>query len=197
MLLNRFEKVMMNNPARALIQRHFEARRLRSMGGSMPGGRALEVGCGCGVGSGLILDMFGAERVDAFDFDHHMAGLARTRHAKRANEVRLWQGDAAAIAVPDAAYDAVFDFGIIHHVPCWRAALREVHRVLKPGGRFYVEEVLKGFILHPLWRRVLDHPLEDRFDHDQFRTGLEECGFRVLASNHIRAIAGWFIADKE
>ena len=38
----------------------------------------------------------------------------------------------------------MFDFGIIHHVPQWRRALAEVARVLKPGGRFYAEEVLRG-----------------------------------------------------
>jgi ubiquinone/menaquinone biosynthesis C-methylase UbiE len=46
-----------------------------------------------------------------------------------------------AIAVPDSRYDAVFDFGIIHHVPDWRAAVAEVARVLRPQGRFYAEEV--------------------------------------------------------
>ena len=48
-----------------------------------------------------------------------------------------------AIHAADDTYDAVFDFGIIHHIPRWREALDEVARVLKPGGRFFFEEVLR------------------------------------------------------
>src|SRR5207245_2589090 len=96
--------------------------------------------------------------------------LAQRRLARR--DARVFVGDATRIAADDATYDAVFDFGIIHHVPQWRDALREIHRVLKPGGRFYAEEVLDRFIFNPLVIHLLDHPLSDRFDHDAFRHGL-------------------------
>jgi ubiquinone/menaquinone biosynthesis C-methylase UbiE len=195
MLLNGFEKLMMNNPARAAIQRQFEARRLMDMGGPLPGNKVLEIGCGRGVGTAIILERFGAGAVDAFDFDPHMVQLAGKRHAQRRN-VRLWNGDAAAMALPDNEYDAVFDFGIIHHVPDWRAALRETYRVLKPGGRLYAEEVLARFILHPLWRRLLDHPMEDRFDQAGFEDGLKSCGFQLVASRSLWKHFAFFVADK-
>ena len=41
MLLNKVEKLMMNNPIRAGVQRHYEAKQLLAMGGSISGGRAL------------------------------------------------------------------------------------------------------------------------------------------------------------
>src|SRR5688572_2929438 len=97
MLLNRLEKAMMNNPVRGALQRHFEARRLLEMGGPMAGGRALEVGCGRGVGTELVLDVFGADRVDAFDLDPHMVELASARVARHEERVRLWAGDVLAI----------------------------------------------------------------------------------------------------
>lgn len=196
MLLNRIEKAMMNNPVRAALQRHFEAPRLRAMGGPAPGATVLEVGCGRGVGTGLILDLFQAGRVDAVDLDPGMVALARERLASRGARVRLWAGDAARIDAPDGAYDAVFDFGIIHHVPAWRDALREVHRVLRPGGRFYAEEVLARFIEHPLWRRLLEHPRHDRFDRETFHAALEVQGFHVLASRELFGQFAWFVADK-
>jgi len=196
MILNRIEKAMMNNPVRALIQRHFEVERLISMGGRMLGGAALEVGCGRGVGTGFILDCFRAERVDAFDLDPHMVELARERLAPRGDCVRLWVGDAAAIEAEDDTYDAVFDFGILHHVPAWRDALREIRRVLKPRGRFYAEEVLAPFIHHPLWSRVLEHPHEDRFDERAFSSALKDLGFTIIATRRLFGDFAWFVADK-
>jgi ubiquinone/menaquinone biosynthesis C-methylase UbiE len=196
MLLNAVEKALMNNPVRAAIQHHFEAPRLVSMGGRIDGKRALEIGCGRGVGTEIILERFGARSVDAFDLDPHMVELAGRRLAHHGERVRLWAGDAEHIDAPDAHYDAAFDFGIVHHIPDWRAALREIHRVLVPGGRFYAEEVMRSLIANPLWRRLLDHPQDDRFDHREFTLGLEGAGFRVLDTRTLSPWFGWFVAEK-
>ena len=128
--------------------------------------------------------------------DPRMVALARTRLAARGSCVRLWVGDATAICAPDASYEAVFDFGIIHHVPRWRAVLDEVHRVLKPGGRFFAEEVLKDFILNPVIRRTLEHPLEDRFTHEMFIKALQNAGLEVVAERRLGRLVGWYIARK-
>lgn len=196
MLLNRIETAMMNNPVRAAVQRGFEARRLVRMGGLVPGGRVLEVGCGRGIGAEIILDVFGATQVDAFDLDPRMVALAEARLAHRNDRVRLWAGDVTAIEAADATYDAVFDFGIIHHVPDWQAAIREVHRVLKPGGRLFAEEVHERFIAHPLWRRLLEHPQANRFDRARFTRELAAVGFDVVATAELWGWFGWFVADK-
>lgn len=196
MLLNRFEKRMMNNPVRALIQRHYEAKKLVAMGGRVDGKRCLEVGCGRGFGVELILDELGAREVDAFDLDPHMVELARVRLAKRGERVQLWQGSVTAIEADEGSYDAVFDFGIVHHVPDWRAALAELHRVLRPGGRLFLEEVLRSFILSPVWRRLLDHPLDDRFDLPELERALSAAGFRIVATDELFGDFAWVIADK-
>jgi ubiquinone/menaquinone biosynthesis C-methylase UbiE len=196
MLLNRVEYALMNNPVRAAIQRHFEAKRLLRMGGRMHGGRALEIGCGRGMGIELILELFGADSVDAFDLDQRMVAQARMRVAEQDHRVRLWVGDANAISVPDATYDAVFDFGIIHHIPEWRQALAEVHRVLKPGGRFYAEEVLAPFIGNPIIRRLLKHPQTDRFDSAEFARALGASGLEPDSSKELWGSFAWFTARK-
>ena len=196
MLLNRFERAMMNNPVRAAFQRHLEGRMLFEMGGPMEGGLALEVGCGRGVGTQIIFDRFKADRVHAFDLDPDMVALAQGRLRKRGDAVRLWAGTVTQIDAPDDTYNAVFDFGIIHHVPDWRSALAEVFRVLKPGGRFYAEEVLRHFIDNPVWRLLLDHPRSDRFDQHEFAVQLADCGFEIVARRFLWRQFAWFVADK-
>jgi ubiquinone/menaquinone biosynthesis C-methylase UbiE len=194
--LNRFERLLMNNPVRAAIQTHFEAPRLLRMGGPAIGARVLEIGCGRGVGTALILERFGAHRVDAFDLDPSMVALARARLARHHSRVRLWAGDATAIPVADATYDAVFDFGVVHHVPDWRRAIAEVARVLKPAGQFYAEEVLSAFIDHPAMRRLLDHPTKDRFDAGAFRHALENAGLHTTSSRELLGLIAWFTARR-
>lgn len=196
MLVNMVEKALMNNPVRAAVQRHLEVRWLKQMGGQVEGGRVLEIGCGRGVGTKLILDEFGVERVDAFDLDPHMVELARQRLRSELHRVRLWVGDAEQIDAPDNHYDAVFDFGIIHHCPDWQKAIAEVQRVLKPDGRFFAEEVLDRFILNPLVRTVLDHPLKNRFGAAAFANGLTAHGFNVVATRQLGGMFAWFVATK-
>jgi ubiquinone/menaquinone biosynthesis C-methylase UbiE len=196
MILNRLEFMLMNNPFRAALQRHVEVRRFLRMGGPQRGAKALEIGCGRGVGAELILDVFGAAAVDAFDLDPRMVAKARRRLCSRGSSVRLWVGDAAVINAPDAAYDAVFDFGIIHHVPNWRGVLLEVHRALRPGGVFYAEEPLGGLLNLPLMHRLFAHPVQDRFGAADFRSALCASGLIPLREEQLWHTMFWFVASK-
>lgn len=180
MKLNTVEKALMNNPVRAAIQRHYEVPLLVRLGGTVPGGHVLEVGCGRGIGTKLILDRFLAADVSAFDLDPDMIASARRRLAPDIPQrVSLSVGDVTAIDAPDAAYDAVFDFGIIHHVPDWRSAVREIRRVLKPNGRFYFEEVTRHALQRWSYRTFLEHPEHDRFSGDEFIAACNEVGLEV------------------
>lgn len=172
------ETVLVNSAPRRWLQRAVEVPMLQGLGGRMAGGTALEIGCGQGAGAELILDRFGADRVVGIDVDETMVGRARRRLAGR-TDVELSVGDAAAIDLPDAGVDAVFDFAIVHHVSDWRAAIGEVRRVLRPGGRFYYSEVTKHALDRPSYRLLFDHPDHNRFTASHFVAALEDRGLRV------------------
>ena len=177
----------MNNPVRAALQRWYEAPLLERLGGKTLAERVLEIGCGRGVGTQIILERFGAAEVHAFDLDPDMVARARRRLARYpAERVRVGVGDAARIDAPAASYDAVFDFGIIHHISDWRRAVAEVRRVLRPGGRFFFEEVTRHALDRWTYRTFLEHPRTDRFSTEEFVAELERHGLLVGGSLRTR-----------
>ena len=180
MKLNRVEKALMNNPVRELLQWRYEAPLLERLGGRVDGLQALEVGCGRGVGTEIILRRFGAAHVTAFDLDPDMVRQAQRRLSRYGRQrVGLSVGDVTAIDAPDGAFDAVFDFGIIHRVPDWQAAVREVSRVLRPDGRFFFEEVTAQALNRWAYRTFLDHPRENRFSREELVAELGRHGIVV------------------
>ncbi|WP_031032476.1 class I SAM-dependent methyltransferase, partial [Streptomyces sp. NRRL WC-3725] len=174
-----------NNPARRALQRFYEVPALmRLAGGPLPSGsRAVEIGCGSGYGTRMILDRFRAAKVDAIDLDPGMVAKARRRLADRPGRVRLAVGDAtdlkAAFDAEDGTYDAAFDFAIIHHIPDWRSAVAEIARVLKPGGVFVFDEVTAHPLARPSYQKLFVHPTRDRFTADEFLAELPRHGLTV------------------
>ncbi|OFJ50353.1 16S rRNA (cytosine(1402)-N(4))-methyltransferase [Mycolicibacterium grossiae] len=185
--MNMTETALINSAPRRWLQRVYEVPVLLRFGGKLvPGARALEIGCGTGYGSQLILERFGAATVDAVDLDPAMIRRAGHRLACYGDRVRLVQGSATdlstALDAGEGSYGAVFDFGIVHHIPDWRKAIAEVARVLVPGGRFYFEEVTAHALARPTYNRLFDHPTEDRFSAEQFLDELAHHDLVVLGS---------------
>ncbi|WP_099021969.1 class I SAM-dependent methyltransferase [Mycolicibacterium palauense] len=175
MKLNAVERAAMNNPMRAALQHHVESSWFRRLaGGALTGQHVLEVGCGRGVGSEVLLDRLGAEQVSAFDLDESMVELARRRLHGR--PVTLSVGDVCAIDQPSGKMDAVVDFGIIHHVPDWQSGIAEIARVLRPGGLLLFEELPRHTLNTWPMRLLTDHPRENRFEADEFAAELARHG---------------------
>lgn len=138
--MNRLGRAVLNSPARAAVQRRHVVPTMSRLGGDLRGLDAFEIGCGRGFGTELILDLLHAGTVAAVDIDPVMVRLALGRLGDRA-EVRV--GDMLQTGAATDTYDAVIDMGAIHIEPRWREALGEVSRIVKPGGRFYFEEIVR------------------------------------------------------
>jgi 2-polyprenyl-3-methyl-5-hydroxy-6-metoxy-1,4-benzoquinol methylase len=180
MKLNSIERAAVNNPVRAAHQHHREAAWFRRLaGGDLSGQHVLEVGCGRGVGSEVILDRLGAHRVTAFDLDESMVESARRRLTGR--PVSLSVGDVCSIEQASGTVDTVVDFGIIHHVPTWQDSIAEIARVLKPGGLLLFEEIPRRMLDSWVFRTLTVHPRENRFEADEFAAELSRHGLHGTA----------------
>ncbi|SMD25398.1 class I SAM-dependent methyltransferase [Kibdelosporangium aridum] len=94
-------------------------------------GEVLEVA----VGTGLNLALYPADvRLTGVDFSQAMLELARARAAELGREIDLRQGDAQALPFPDASFDTVVCTLGLCGFPDERAAIAEMHRVLRPNG---------------------------------------------------------------
>jgi ubiquinone/menaquinone biosynthesis C-methylase UbiE len=177
MKLNFAERLLVNNSARAMVQRFYEGPLLRKVGGPVRDGVVLEIGCGRGAGVKVILRQFQAAHVFAIDLDSLQTERARKRlQYKYDGQFTLMLGDAEQLPFDDGSFDAVIDFGVLHHVLDWKRAIAEIRRVLKPGGTFYFEEVTRAALERWLYRKFLRHPTENRFSEAEFLKEMSNYG---------------------
>ena len=150
-----------------------------------PGAKVLEIGCGDGGGAGIFSRAFAPALYHGLDVDPAMIRVAAGRRKGPLGANSLFVlGDAERLPYGDAAFDAVVNFGIIHHLPDWRAGVAEVARVLRPGGVFYFEEIYPLLYANPLFRIMLAHPRENRFHGPEFRAALAGEGLSLRPGYH-------------
>ena len=181
MKLNKLEFIAMNSPIRAFIQERYELRILRSMTIRKNFQSVLEIGCGNGNGTKLIKKYFAPNTITAIDLDDKMIKIAQKRNKDSSISFKVM--DASNLDFPDEQFDAIFDFGIIHHIPQWRDCLNELKRVIKPNGELLIEDLsIDSFTndIGKLWKILTDHPYELMYTAKEFKEFLNEIGFIII-----------------
>jgi ubiquinone/menaquinone biosynthesis C-methylase UbiE len=186
MKLNWAERWAVNNPLRVLQQR-VEIRRLKGLRLLKPGSVALEIGCGRGAGAGILLKEFPLARLIAMDLDMGMVRKAQA-HLHAQQRIFLLAGDVTFIPIKAGSVDAVFGFGVLHHVVAWRSGLREIARVLKPGGVYFFEELYPALYQNFITRHILLHPTDDRFFSPDLKEALTAAGLRLTQAQELQQL---------
>jgi len=124
----------------------------------LPGTVVVDIGCG--AGTDLLL---AARRVGphgrAIGIDMTPAMRARAIAGAEAcalTNVDVRDGDATALPVRDSTVDVVISNGVLNLVPDKPSAVREIARILKPGGRAQIADILIGEILPDSALRDID-----------------------------------------
>jgi ubiquinone/menaquinone biosynthesis C-methylase UbiE len=179
MKLNWAERLIVNNPVRVMIQRLI----VKWIGRSVlpdPKAKILEVGCGRGAGACLIMEKFRPVLLHALDLDYRMICQALCYlNPEQRRCISFYVGDVFHLPYRAGALDGVFGFGVLHHLPDWRGGLREIARVLKPGGFYFLEEFYPAIYQNFLAKHIFLHPEHDRFYSRDLRQCLEECGLSL------------------
>jgi arsenite methyltransferase len=102
------------------------------------GERILDVGSGPGLLAAAIAGATGTSgAVCGVDISEPLLSAAR-RHCSHLSSVEFHQADATHLPFPDQTFDAVISTQVLEFVPDVNAALAEIHRVLRPGGRVII-----------------------------------------------------------
>jgi ubiquinone/menaquinone biosynthesis C-methylase UbiE len=166
-----------NSPTRRFLHRYVEFPLFRLLGLRCKGLDILEVGCGTGYGA-VLLSTLSPKSYAGIDLMPEMIDLAKKQPGLTNAEFLVM--DAADMSVfPDQSKDTVIIFDILHHIPEWRQVVKECHRVLRSGGKMFLEEPSAAAIR--LWDAIFhwDHPQEALFGGHELEDHLREVGFTI------------------
>jgi len=150
--------------------------RWRAVGSLVPHGLVVaDVGCGTGYMARALVRV--AARVICIDHSSAMLEQARARLAEPADQagrVEFRVGEVDRLPLADGEVDAVFASLVLHHVPDVLAALREMRRALKPGGRLVITDLLPH---KEAWMTEAMADLRLGLDATELKSRVEKAGF--------------------
>lgn len=126
--------------------------------GGQAGKAVLDVGCG--LGNDTARFAMGGARVTGIDIAPRAIELARANFAQRRLEGRFLEMDGGAMSFADCSFDLVYCHTVLHFTPHPERVVREIHRVLRPGGTAILMAVNSRSwmrLMHRLAKVEIDH----------------------------------------
>jgi SAM-dependent methyltransferase len=119
--------------------------------GLQDGMKVVDLGCGTGTVTCAIAESFPNAHIQGIDPSHNLLEKARQLQEKQQlNNLDFIQGDAYSLNLPSASIDFVYGRLLLQHLPEPIKALKEIAKVLKPGGQVCLVDVADGwFALNP------------------------------------------------
>ena len=152
---------------------------VRSLAAETLGNDVLEIGSGGGAIAEQLVHEHPGINLTATDLDPIMVSAATDRLRNTPNTA-VRTADATSLPFPDDSFDSVVSCLMLHHVIDWEAALREVFRVLRPGGVFVGYDLVRTPLATAIHR--LDRSPFRLFGPAEFTGEGAQAGFATDAS---------------
>jgi ubiquinone/menaquinone biosynthesis C-methylase UbiE len=153
----------------------------------------LEIGVGMGADH-LEWARARPRRLVGVDLTERGVAWTRDRLALWGYEAEVFVGDAERLPFPDASFDMVYSWGVLHHTPDTPGAIREVHRVLRPGGEarvmIYNRHSIVGYLLWTRYALLAGRPR--RSLDEIYAAHLESPGTKAYTPAEARALFAGF-----
>jgi arsenite methyltransferase len=160
-----------------------------------PGETVLDLGSGGGIDVLLSARRVGpGGKAWGLDMTDEMLELARENQRKAGVEnAEFLKGDIEEIPLPDGSVDVVISNCVINLAADKGRVLREAYRVLRPGGRFAVSDIVVRGSVPPEIRRSMElwvGCVAGALDEEEYRRLMDEAGFRDVEIEPTRIYTG-------
>lgn len=155
----------------------------------------LDAGCGAGQAFGEIARRFGSQRIVAIDIDPAMIPHAQQNAARCACPVEVQAGDLSELALADASFDLVFCHQALHHAEDQPAVLRNLYRVLRPGGTLLLAESCRSFTRSWVVRALFRHRADTQRTAPAYLELVRAAGFEFGAEDVANPDPFWSRSD--
>lgn len=155
-----------------------------------PAQRVLDVGCGTGQLLEVLAECSAVYELVGIDRVPEMLDTAKRRLGDRA---LLVEGDVTLLPFDDANFQLITSSSALHYFPDVDVSLREIRRVISPGGNLIITDWCRNFFWMRMLNRVLpwtDHPHVHTFSVNEIEERLTLAGFNVSTSNKRKI--NWF-----
>jgi len=159
---------------------------------------SVEFGCGRGTIS-LYLNLYNRMAVSLFDVSNDAVNLARANFDLHDGQGTFFVADSSRVPLGDGSFDLAVSIGLLEHLPNYVESLKEMHRVLKPGGMLITMNIPKKKsiqMLNDIYRKILrifNKKIEMRKDYfrvadqpEDFLRNAQNVGFkncRIIHAN--------------
>lgn len=123
----------------------------------IPFQRALDLGCGTGEMMKMLLQSDDQRELYGIDLSEKMLSVAE---GKLSSKVQLVLGDSEHLPFADNFFDVVYCNDSFHHYPAPENVIREVQRVLKPGGTFLIGDCWQPLVGRAIMNFYMRHSKE-------------------------------------
>jgi len=148
----------------------------------------LDIGCGGGLTVQKLAAMAPEGKVVGLDYSPASIAVSRDTNAQQieAGRVQIQHGSVAALPFPDSTFDLVTAVETHYYWPDLLANVREVQRVLKPGGSFVlIAETYRGGPLRALYMVMMPLLRAAFLSDEEHRSLLAQAGFVNVATKHL------------